>query len=92
MSDEQKIEIINELKKLSKIEIAYLRELIMQNLSYMALGYTINDIIGILDWSFESDYEIYKKLLINITDHSKWSIEESIFIEEEKTGLYDESI
>ena len=82
MTEEQKNEIITELKKLSKIEIAYLRELIMENLSYIALGYTLNDIIRILDWSFRSDYEIYIKLLNNITDHSKWSINESIFIEE----------
>lgn len=76
MSDVQNEEIINELKKLSKIEIAYLRELIMEKLSNLALGYTLNDLIRIMDWSFSSDYDVLKMLLNNITDYSKWIIDE----------------
>ena len=90
MTKEQRDELVTECKKLSKIEIAYLRELFMQNFPFVALGHTLYDIVFAIDCCIESEYDKIKELLTNITDHSIWTIQESIFIEEEKTGLYDE--
>jgi len=90
MTKEQRNELVNELKNLSKIEIAYLRELFMKNFPFVALGYTLYDIVWAIDCCVESEYEKIKELLKDITDHSKWTIDEAVFIEEEKTGLYNE--
>ena len=90
MTKEQRDELVAECKKLSKIEIAYLRELFKQNFPFVALGHTLYDIVFAIDCCIESEYDKIKELLTNITDHSTWTIKESIFIEEEKIGLYDE--
>ena len=92
MTKKQRDELVVECKKLSKIKIAYLRELFMQNFPFIALGHTLYDIVFAIDCCIERECDIIKELLINITDHSIWTIKESVFIEEEKTRLYDEWI
>jgi len=90
MTKELRDELVAECKKLSKIEIAYLREFFMQNFPFVALGHTLYDIVFAIDCCIEDEYVIIKELLKDITDHSTWTIDESKFIEEAKTGLYDE--
>ena len=90
MTKEQRKEIVIELKKYSKIEVAYLRELFMQNFPFVVLGHTLYDIVYAIDCCIDYEYDKIKELMKNIKDHSTWTIDESIFIEEEKTGLYDE--
>jgi hypothetical protein len=64
MTDEQRNEIVNKLNNMSKIEIGYLRELFMENFPFVALGYTLSDIIWAIDCCVENEYDKIKRLLV----------------------------
>jgi hypothetical protein len=85
---EQKLDDIeSKLKKLSRIELEYFRNWLMNHYPIYAMGHDIGTIMMTID-GVGVEYEEIDDLLNNINDHSKWEIEESYFLEEEKSGYY----
>ena len=80
-------EIETILKKLTRIEFAYFRDWLMAHYPIMALAHNIDVIIETID-GVGAEYNDVINILNNIGDHSKWEIEESIYIEEENDGTY----
>ena len=58
----------------------------MNNYGIYAMGHSIKAILRILEFGIKFDDVI--KFLDNIFDHSSWEIDESLFIEDEKSGSY----
>jgi len=87
MDQEQIINIEDKLKKLSRIELEYFRNWLMEHYPIYAMAHDIDTIIMTID-GVGAEYEDINNLLLNINDHSKWEIEEAYFLEEEKSGYY----
>jgi len=87
MNKEQLDEIESKLKKLSRIELEYFRDWLMDHYPIMGMDHDIDTIIMTMD-GVGVEYKDINNLLLNINDHSKWEIEESYYLEEEKSGYY----
>jgi hypothetical protein len=87
MNKEQLDEIESKLKTLSRIELEYFRDWLMDHYPIMGMDHDIDTIIMTMD-GVGAEYKDINNLLLNINDHSKWEIEESYYLEEEKSGYY----
>jgi len=87
MKEKTQLEIENILKKLARMELEYFRNWLMNHYEIFALGHSIEILIDIID-ELEIEHKDIIDFLKTITDHSKWEIDESEFIEEEKSGCY----
>lgn len=89
MNEVQLKEVENKIKQLSNIERGYFRELLMQNYTIYAMAYDVRTMVDVID-GVGVTYEKFWKLIEGIHDHSTWTIDESLFIQDEKDGIYDE--
>ena len=87
MDKEQIDEIEIKMKKLSRIELEYFRDWLMDHYDILGMDHDIDTILMTMD-GVGAEYKEINNLLININDHSKWEIEESYYLEEEKRGYY----
>jgi len=87
MNEEQLDEIESKLKKLSRIELEYFRDWLMNHYDIFGMDHDIATILMTID-GVGAEYEDINNLLINIGDHNKWEIEESVYLEEERSGYY----
>ena len=87
MKKNQLEEIEAKLKTLSRIELAYFRDWLINHYPILGMEHNIEVIIDTID-GVGAEYDDIINMLKNIADHSKWEIEESIYIEEENDGTY----
>jgi hypothetical protein len=87
MKIEQIDEIEKRLETLPRIELEYFRNWLMNHYPILALAHDIGTIISTMD-DVGAEYNEIDDLLKTIKDHSKWEIEESYFLEEERNGYY----
>jgi len=87
MKKEQLEEIEKFLNTLSIMEIDYFRNWLMDNYDILALNHDVDTIIETMD-GVEANYKDSKRILDNIKNLSKWELDTSYFIENEKNGYY----
>jgi hypothetical protein len=88
MEKSQLNEIEKRLNKLTRIELEYFRNWLMEHYPILGMDHDIKTIIRTMD-GVDAEYIDIENMLNNIYDHSKWEIEESYFLEEEKSGYYN---
>ena len=89
MEQEQLNDIKEKLLKLSRIELAYTRDWLMEHYSIFAMEHSVKAIVSII-YDVNAKYNDILNFINNIKDRSKLEIEESLFIEDEKNGSYYE--
>jgi len=82
-------DIANRLEELTRIELEYFRDWLMNHYPIFAMAHDIGTIIQTIE-GVGADYDEIDSMLKDINDHSKWEIEESVYIEEEKSGYYQQ--
>ena len=87
MDEKLKKEQENILKKLSRIELEYFRNWLMNHYDIFALEHNITSYIDIID-EVDAEHKDIINFLKKIHDHSKWEIDEKEFIDEENSGYY----
>ena len=87
MEQEKLNEVEKRLEKLTRIELEYFRDWLMNHYPIYGMDHDIGTIIGTMD-GVGAKYEEIDSMLRTISDHSKWEIEESVYKEEEESGYY----
>jgi hypothetical protein len=87
MERNQLNEIEKRLEKLTRIELEYFRNWLMDHYPILGMAHDIGTIIDTMD-GVGSEYKDVDNMLNHIHDHNQWEIEESYFVEEEKSGYY----
>ena len=87
MEQEKKDEIKRKLEKITRIERRYFMDWLMDNYPIYYIRQDNHSIMMAIDYS-GAKYKKINDFLNNITDHSKWEIDENIYIKAEKDGLF----
>jgi len=87
MKQEEIDEIEKILEPLSIMEIDYFRNWLMEKYPIYAMDHAICTILDTMD-GVGAEYNDVMNILKNIKDQSKWELDISYFIENEKSGYY----
>ena len=75
MEQEQLDNIKERLKNMTRIELAYTRNWLMDHYSILAMEHNVKAIVSIID-DVDANFDDIVNFLDNIKDHRKWEIEE----------------
>ena len=87
MNQNQLEKIEDKLRTLSIMELDYFRNWLMNNYPIYGMAHDVEAIMFTVE-GVEVKYKDAKKILDNIKDQSKWVLDVSYFLENEKNGYY----
>ena len=88
--EKEELEIIRKrIEKLTRMELAYMREWMMNRYDIISMDHHISSIPITLD-TVDAEFKEIDNFLNEVKNHSKWEVDESVFIEAEKKGTFIE--